>query len=591
MPPRIARTSAEAEVFLTLLPCERCTATETDWNTGALYFLDDGGRAENYAGRCLSCGNVREIGFELPEPADGPVPTGGSRFGGAAPSGLLDPAEWLRVAGTVELASGPERRSGTRVAQDRLERLEFARDAYLEALKFIPAGADAVPESALFSDLGRDRLRTEPESLTRDYIHAQLRSVEHVLGQLRRDRSAAPAGTAGPPPPRFDLPEDAERARRWLRDHLLHAARAAYPHAQVAVERDDGPVAVSAVPDDQPADYTCAVDVALAEEGGAWDAEEALTRVAAVLADDGWEVSDPRRSGWHWAATGERAGFVVRLRMSPEQGVLRLSGETPLFFLAPVRPPAGPPGAAQDAPAAEPDDDEPWVASSEQEEILELALQRGDRAGFFALLRRMPLYVPVSAHPDDPAGPVAYGTVDIDDRVHLATYTSLGSLRYGLGEDVTYRELTYQQLVAAWPDPQWRLAVNAGSPIEVYAPVEEVAEPGFRAANDVERELHEAVARQDWNLLIAALTRAPVPVLTRRQVTDVGGKPSIAVYTSPERAADDGADGADLVAYTLTEIVRSWPDRSYQLVLNPGSTIATVLPAEAIPLIAEPDQA
>ncbi|OLE29398.1 MAG: hypothetical protein AUG44_04300 [Actinobacteria bacterium 13_1_20CM_3_71_11] len=298
--------------------------------------------------------------------------------------------------------------------------------------------------------------------------------------------------------------------------------------------------------------------------------------------------------------------------MSADQGVLRLSGETPLFLLPPVRPPAFLAGPAVE----EEPDDEPWVAASEQEEILQLAHRRGDMAAFFGLLRRMPLYVPVAVDPDDPAAPTAYGTLDVDDRVHLAAYTSVGSLEYGLGDGVTHRELTFPQLADAWPDPDWRLAVNAGSPIEVYASVDEVSEPeppappepeaGFRPANDLERALEEAVGKQDWNLLIAALTRAPVPAWTpgpagsggrvalgdpgfRWQLTDVSGKPSIAVYTSLDRAGEAGA--ADLVEGTLADIARTWPDRTYQLLLNPGSPIAVVLPAEAVPLVAEPDQA
>src|SRR5205807_7015024 len=143
------------------------TATATGWDFGVLTLLDDGGRSESYVGRCAECGNEREVLFRLPEPADrAQGAAGGGRFGGPEASGLLDAAEWLALAGTVELASGPGR--------DRLVRLEYARDAYAEALKFIPAGADAVPESALFSDVGRDRLRTEPESLTRGYLEAQL---------------------------------------------------------------------------------------------------------------------------------------------------------------------------------------------------------------------------------------------------------------------------------------------------------------------------------------------------------------------------------------------------------------------------------
>jgi hypothetical protein len=585
MPARIARTSAEAQLFLSLLPCERCTATATDWDLGVLTLLDGGGRSESYAGHCASCGADREALFRLPEPVDA-----AGRFGGPEPSSLLDAAEWLALAGTVELASGPGR--------DRLARLEYVRDAYAEALKFVPAGADAVPASAVFSDVGRDRLRTEPESLTRGYLEAQLRGVESLIAELRREGP----GAAGPPLPRFDLPEDVERARRWLRGALLGAARSVYPDAAAVVERDDGPVAVNAGREDEPADYVCAVAVAVAPEGRSWDAEDAVTRASRALADEGWQLGEPRAAGPRFEATAERAGFVARVRMSADQGVLRLSGETPLFLLAPSRPPAF---LAGPAPADE-SADEPWVAASEQEEILQLALRRGDMAAFFGLLRRMPLYVPVATDPDDPAAPTAYGTLDVDDGVYLAAYTSVGALEYGLGGGVTHRELTFQQLADAWPDPDWRLAVNAGSPIEIYVSIDDVAEPGFRPANDVERALEEAVGKQDWNLLIAALTGAPVAVWTpgpvgsggrvalgdpgfRWQLTDVSGKPSIAVYTSLDRAGEAGA--ADLAEGTLAEIARNWPDRTYQLLLNPGSPIAVVLPAEAVPLVAEQDQA
>ena len=83
----------------------------------------------------------------------------------------------------------------------------------------------------------------------------------------------------------------------------------------------------------------------------------------------------------------------------------------------------------------------------------------------------------MATDPDDPAGPTRTAPFEIDGRIYLAVYTSLGSLAYGLGDGVTHRETTYQQLADAWPDPDWRLAVNADSPIEVYVPIEQIAEP------------------------------------------------------------------------------------------------------------------
>src|SRR5881396_137444 len=41
-------------------------------------------------------------------------------------------------------------------------------------------------------------------------------------------------------------------------------------------------------------------------------------------------------------------------------------------------------------------------------------------------------------------------TAFVDSRIYLAVYTSLGSLAYGLGDGVTHRETTYQQLADAW---------------------------------------------------------------------------------------------------------------------------------------------
>jgi hypothetical protein len=201
-----------------------------------------------------------------------------------------------------------------------------------------------------------------------------------------------------------------------------------------------------------------------------------------VLAGGGWEVEDPRQTGQRWEVTGRRDGFVVYVTMSQDQGVLRLSGETPAFLIRsapPPRPSAGEPDPDEPDPD-EPDleeadpDDEPWRPAGWPEEILVVAHQQGDLTSYVTLLRRMRLYVPVAG---DPAQSPGYGTLTVGDRSYLAAYTSVESLEYGLGPGTEYQEMTYQQLAAAWPDPDWQLAVNGGTPIEVYLPIEDAAAP------------------------------------------------------------------------------------------------------------------
>jgi hypothetical protein len=345
----VARTPLEAEVYLSLLPCDRCGETGTDWEYGARTSVD-GRIIDQYVGECPSCGADRAATFARagdPPPGAGTV----SRFGGAQPSELLDAGQWLAVAGSVEALATMD---GTSL-RDRLTCVEYARDAYLEALKFLPPGAQSVPESALFSEEGRRAARAEPLNLTRDWIEAQASDAGDWADRLRAsadsdsdsdsdsdDRAGDGSDDADPDPPAEDAVDetaDLALAHTRLRDELLAVAGEVFPAGTPLVTRDDGLVAVERAPG-AAVEY-CVADVAVsvpapgdgrdgidAPAGRRWPAAATLTGTAGVLRGRGWSVEEPRQERGHWALAARWEGHSLYATMREDEGILRLTGET-----------------------------------------------------------------------------------------------------------------------------------------------------------------------------------------------------------------------------------------------------------------------
>ncbi|MEV0381331.1 hypothetical protein [Nonomuraea sp. NPDC050643] len=147
----VARTRDEAHLYLDLHPCA-CGSVETTWDSG---LVSAGGELANrYSGACESCGRAREYLFGLPEK---PVmPAGYPTFGGAEASQLLDAGEWLWVADLT---------AGNVPVDDRAEArrtLAVAAAAVEEVVKFIPPGADEVPDDGFWSDRGQGVRAAEP---------------------------------------------------------------------------------------------------------------------------------------------------------------------------------------------------------------------------------------------------------------------------------------------------------------------------------------------------------------------------------------------------------------------------------------------
>jgi hypothetical protein len=168
--PPVARSSHEAHVFMDLHPCPSCGQTRFN-RSSTVIGLPDGDLASRYAGDCPDCGTAREFVFRLPPR---PHDVGGEfAYGGAEASQLLDAGEWLAVADRLASAT-PAEASAFTPAQRRAARarITYAAAAVAEVVKFVPAGQDQVPTSALWTDLGRAVHAREPGRFRTDRLAA-----------------------------------------------------------------------------------------------------------------------------------------------------------------------------------------------------------------------------------------------------------------------------------------------------------------------------------------------------------------------------------------------------------------------------------
>ncbi|MEJ3743606.1 hypothetical protein WEI85_09985 [Actinomycetes bacterium KLBMP 9797] len=160
----VVRTRDEAHLYMDLRPCERCGSAEITWQSQLTH--DGGVPARRYHGTCAGCGAAREFVFRLPErPA---VPgDDGVFFGGPEPSQLLDAGEWRLIA-DLGVREGSAPRTGDPADDaERQRAFALALAAMDEIIKFIPDGADGVPESAFWTARGRAEYDRNPASFTR----------------------------------------------------------------------------------------------------------------------------------------------------------------------------------------------------------------------------------------------------------------------------------------------------------------------------------------------------------------------------------------------------------------------------------------
>lgn len=179
----LARSHDEAQLYMDLHPCDRCGSVDVTWDDGLVFVA--GGAARRYFGPCQSCGQDRSFLFLLPDPRALPPASPGVRFGGETPSELLDAGEWLWVADLTASQVPTDNPDGAWRA------LAIATGAMDEILKFIPAEAQEVPDTAFWSVRGRrvraeepGRYRRERLELVRDFYRQRRDATEG--GPVRR---------------------------------------------------------------------------------------------------------------------------------------------------------------------------------------------------------------------------------------------------------------------------------------------------------------------------------------------------------------------------------------------------------------------
>ncbi|NUT09474.1 MAG: hypothetical protein HOQ38_03280 [Nonomuraea sp.] len=168
----VARTRDEAHLYLDLHPCA-CGSAETTWRNGLADV--EGELVSRYFGACEDCGTPREYVFGLPERPV--VPIGYPTFGGAEPSDLLDAGEWLWVAdltaGDVPVHDRAEARRALRIATAAVE----------EVVKFVPPGADEVPDDGFWSERGLGVRAAEPGRFRLDRLLIVRDTYQELAGE------------------------------------------------------------------------------------------------------------------------------------------------------------------------------------------------------------------------------------------------------------------------------------------------------------------------------------------------------------------------------------------------------------------------
>ncbi|WP_227837074.1 hypothetical protein [Nocardia aurantia] len=166
----LARTNAEARLFLQLQPCPRCGSADCVFRSTVVTV--DGVLAGRYRGDCPGCGTVRTYEFRVPDEVL-PPPAGTVRFGADIPSELMDPGVWLwysdicgsRVPADADTLDEQGRRAARHALATALAAVE-------EVLKFLPSGVERLTRSACTTERGRAIYDREPARLTRTRLEA-----------------------------------------------------------------------------------------------------------------------------------------------------------------------------------------------------------------------------------------------------------------------------------------------------------------------------------------------------------------------------------------------------------------------------------
>jgi hypothetical protein len=169
----VARTRDEAQLYLELHPCPDCGSGDAPWEQALVEI--DGELASSYAAACPGCSAQREYLFGLPA-RETPV-HGWPTFGGPEPSDVIDAGQWLEVAERAVSAVPADPVEAGRV-------LAIAQAAVAEVIKFVPAGADAVPEDEFWTAQGQAVRAAEPGRFRLDRLLVTRDTYADLAGEM-----------------------------------------------------------------------------------------------------------------------------------------------------------------------------------------------------------------------------------------------------------------------------------------------------------------------------------------------------------------------------------------------------------------------
>jgi hypothetical protein len=155
-----ARSPEECLLYLSLLACPRCGEDGLEPTVFEPY---QGFWV--YQTECVHCGHIASFRFAKADPA--------------GPSRLIDAGQYLAYAERIGELVPAEPDTGLMPPQEAVEELREAIDAVVEALRFVPQGADAVPREALWATESLARYDSDPDVFRR-------RQLLGLLGTLRR---------------------------------------------------------------------------------------------------------------------------------------------------------------------------------------------------------------------------------------------------------------------------------------------------------------------------------------------------------------------------------------------------------------------
>ncbi|MEV4254124.1 SseB family protein, partial [Spirillospora sp. NPDC049652] len=211
---------------------------------------------------------------------------------------------------------------------------------------------------------------------------------------------------------------------------------------------------------------------------------------------------------------------------------------------------------------------EEFEAQNEVEQRLFDAAVRRDTDAFFKVLLGSQVLVPADPEtpwgitPDDPEFP--WRPARVHGRVAIQLFTSLRWMNEAVGSS-RFVMPTFLEVVAAWPDADWTLVLNPGTPVDAAIPGEQVR----ALSGPAEPSPDQAAAETPFPAAPLADTPAPKPEASAETgpvplsatapertdtpaIADAGGQANVPGYAStPERtAADARTDASALTGAT-----------------------------------------